>query len=72
MVRDGAHFVYYGKKGFVPSAKVDAANWKTKAYLGMAVRHLDEGCSRHFQCSGAGDSKSRKDVAPQKTGAAGK
>ena len=53
-------------------AKVDAANWKTKAYLGMAVRHLDEGCSRHFQCSGAGDSKSRKDVAPQKTGAAGK
>ena len=53
-------------------AKVDAANWKTKAYLEMAVRHLDEGCSRRFQCSGAGDSKNRKDVAPQKTGAEGK
>ena len=53
-------------------AKVDAANWKTKAYLEMAVRHLDGGCCRRFQCSGAGDSKSRKDVAPQKTGAEGK
>ncbi len=53
-------------------AKIDAANWKTKAYLEMAVRHLDGGCSRRFPCSGAGDSKSRKDVAPQKTGAEGK
>lgn len=53
-------------------AKVDAANWKTKAYLEMAVRHLDEGCSRRFQRSGAGDSKNRKDAAPQKTGAEGK
>ena len=28
--------------------KIDKRNWKTSEYLKMAIKHLDEGCPRHF------------------------
>ena len=41
--------------------KIDKQCWKTSEYLGLAIKHLDEGCNRHFLEKYVGGSKNAEE-----------
>jgi len=41
--------------------KIDKRCWKTSKYLGLAIKHLDEGCNRHFLEKYVGGSKNAEE-----------
>ena len=52
--------------------KIDKRNWKTLEYLKMAIKHLDEGCPRHFVPKGIPAGNADDPKVPDSGGSAAK